>query len=63
MPDGDEKQNLKQAYVDSFRIVWALCCTLRGLTMLISFLTRHHSLDQCLAKDKGIIQFKKGGRR
>jgi hypothetical protein len=60
MPEGTEKQDLKQAYVDSFRIVWAVCCALGGMAMLISLLTRHYSLDQTLATDQGIIESKVG---
>jgi hypothetical protein len=60
LPDGDDKQNLKQAYVDSFCIVWAVCCALGGLAMLISLLTRHHTLDQSLATSQGIIESKQG---
>ena len=59
MPDGAEKTALKQAYTDSLRIVWAVCCALGGVALLISLLTRHHSLDQALDTNQGVIESSK----
>lgn len=61
MPDGADRRDLKQAYADSLRIVWAVCCALAGVALLISILTRHHSLDQALVTDQGLVESKKGG--
>lgn len=54
MPDNAEKRDLRQAYADSLRIVWAVCCALGGVAFLISLLTRHHDLVAAIETKHGI---------
>lgn len=54
MPDGGVEMNLKQAYTDSLRIVWAVCCVIRGVAFLLSFLTEHYDLDRALSTTQGL---------
>ncbi|KAK4200408.1 major facilitator superfamily domain-containing protein [Triangularia verruculosa] len=61
MPDGAEKDNLRQAYADSLRIVWAVCCALAGVAFIVSLWTKHHDLNQALDTKQGIVEGKKGG--
>lgn len=58
MADGPQKTALKQAYVDSLRIVWAVCCALSGAVLLLGFLTKSYSLDQVLVSDQGFREKK-----
>jgi MFS family permease len=60
MPEGTDKHDLKQAYADSLRIVWAVCCALGGVAFITSLLTRHHSLDQALVTDQSLVESKRG---
>jgi len=54
MPEGDVKRDLTQAYADSLRIVWAVCCALGGVAFLVSLFTRHHDLAGALETKHGI---------
>jgi len=54
MPDGVDKQDLKQAYTDSLRIVWAVCCALSGAALLLSLLTKEYDLNLALQGDQGV---------
>ena len=54
MPDGVDKQDLRQAYTDSLRIVWAVCCAISGLALLLSLLTKEYDLNRELEGDQGI---------
>ncbi|KAG6358659.1 hypothetical protein INS49_012177 [Diaporthe citri] len=56
MPDGDDKSDLKQAYADSLRIVWAVCCAVAGVGLLLSLFVQHYSLDQVLNTKQGVIE-------
>jgi hypothetical protein len=62
MPDGQEKEDLQQAYADSLRIVWAVCCGLSGASLIISLLTQSYSIDQDLTTDQGVIEDDKKNR-
>lgn len=58
MHDGQVKGDLKQAYTDSLRIVWAFCCGISGLMFFISLFTESYDLNRtlvtrrCLEKDE-----------
>lgn len=46
MDDNQAKGDLKQAYADSLRIVWAFCCGVSGLMFFISLFTKTYSLGR-----------------
>ncbi|KAJ5153747.1 uncharacterized protein N7500_009186 [Penicillium coprophilum] len=54
MADGADKANLKEAYTDSLRTVWIVCCGVSGVAMLISLLTEHYDLDRALETNQGL---------
>lgn len=54
MADGADKSNLKEAYTDSLRTVWIVCCAVSAVGMLISFLTEHYDLDRALETNQGL---------
>ncbi|KAJ5463669.1 hypothetical protein N7475_008613 [Penicillium sp. IBT 31633x] len=54
MADGDDKANLKQAYTDSLRTVWIVCCAVSGVALLISLFTEHYDLDRALETNQGL---------
>ncbi|OJD12889.1 hypothetical protein AJ78_06585 [Emergomyces pasteurianus Ep9510] len=58
MDDGPEKQHLKEAYTDSLRIVWAVCCALIGLAGLLSLLTESYSLTMEIDSNQTIREKK-----
>lgn len=59
MPDGDDKSNLRTAYTDSLRIVWAVCCAISGVALLLSLLTESYDLNQALSSKQGLRDKKK----
>lgn len=48
MADGANKTHLKEAYTDSLRIVWAVCCAISGVALLFSLMTESYDLDRAL---------------
>ncbi|OCK77281.1 putative siderophore iron transporter [Lepidopterella palustris CBS 459.81] len=54
MPENDVRRDLIQAYADSLRIVWAVCCALGGVAFLVSLFTRHYDLAGALDTKHGI---------
>ena len=58
MPASADKHDLQQAYTDSLRIVWAVCCALVGVGGLLSLWTKEYSLDAALTGDQGIAREK-----
>lgn len=59
MPDGEDKHNLKVAYTDSLRIVWAVCCGVLAVAGLLSVFTESYDLNQAMDTDQGIKEEKK----
>ncbi|KAK2758750.1 hypothetical protein FQN54_003440 [Arachnomyces sp. PD_36] len=59
MPDGDDKHNLKVAYTDSLRIVWAVCCGVLALGGILSAFTESYDLNQAIDTDQGLREEKK----
>ncbi|KAG5290757.1 MFS multidrug transporter [Histoplasma capsulatum G186AR] len=59
MEDGPAKHHLKQAYTDSLRIVWAVCCALIGFAGLLSLLTESYSLTMVIDSDQTIREKEK----
>lgn len=54
MADGPVKVHLKDAYTDSLRIVWAVCCAISGVALLVSFLTESYDIDRALETTQGL---------
>lgn len=54
MAEGADKVHLKDAYTDSLRIVWAVCCAISGVALLLSLLTESYDLDQALETKQGL---------
>lgn len=60
MPEGQDRDDLRQAYTDSLRIIWAVCCALSGVALLISLLTRSYSIDVELNTSHGVVEGRGG---
>ncbi|KAL7941873.1 major facilitator superfamily domain-containing protein [Trichoderma barbatum] len=56
MTDGQDKHDLQQAFVDSLRIVWAVCCILAGFGFFLSLFNQKYNIDRELNSDQGIIE-------
>ncbi|KAJ5581093.1 hypothetical protein N7450_007394 [Penicillium hetheringtonii] len=54
MPDGIDKINLKDAYTDSLRIVWVVCCAISAIALVFSLLTQDYDLDRALETEQGL---------
>ena len=54
MDDGIEKTQLKMAYTDSLRIVWAVCCGISGVALALSAFTQAYDLDRALDTTQGL---------
>ncbi|KAJ6103473.1 hypothetical protein N7486_005900 [Penicillium sp. IBT 16267x] len=54
MADGATKLHLKEAYTDSLRIVWVVCCAISGVALLFSLLTESYDLDKALQTSQGL---------
>ncbi|KAJ5781197.1 hypothetical protein N7457_006357 [Penicillium paradoxum] len=54
MADGAEKANLKEAYTDSLRTVWIVCCGVSGVALVISLFTQHYDLDRAMETEQGL---------
>ncbi|KAJ5641382.1 hypothetical protein N7490_005382 [Penicillium lividum] len=54
MADGATKLNLKEAYTDSLRIVWVVCCAISGVALLFSLLTQSYDLDRVQETSQGL---------
>ncbi|KAJ9210636.1 hypothetical protein DTO166G4_7779 [Paecilomyces variotii] len=61
MPDGPNKSDLKQAYTDSLRIVWAVSCAICGVAGLFSLLTQKYDLNRALETSQGLRAEKSTG--
>ena len=58
-PDAGMKQDLKDAYADSLRIVWAVCCALAGCAMLFSIFTQEYDLNRAMQPVQGFAREEK----
>lgn len=54
MEDGTTKQDLRTAYADSLRIIWAVCCAFSAVGFLFSLWTKEYDVDQALTSDQGL---------
>jgi hypothetical protein len=61
MAGGRDKNDLQNAYTDSLRIIWGVCCALAGVTMFLSVLTKEYDLNQDMETDQGLIKERKSG--
>jgi hypothetical protein len=59
MPDGNDKNDLRTAYTDSLRIVWAVCCAISGVALMASLLTESYDLNRALSSNQGLRDKKK----
>lgn len=50
---GPVKEDLRQAYADSLKIVWAFCSGISGLIFIISLFTRSYDLNQNMTTGEG----------
>ncbi|OJJ95793.1 hypothetical protein ASPACDRAFT_81835 [Aspergillus aculeatus ATCC 16872] len=50
---GPVKVELQQAYADSLRIVWAFCCGISGLMLIVSPFTQSYDLNRVLVTKQG----------
>jgi hypothetical protein len=53
MHDSKVKGDLRQAYADSLKIVWAFCCGISGLIFFISLFTETYDLNRTLVTKQG----------
>lgn len=58
MADGAIKSDLKEAYTDSLRIVWVVCCGVSGVALLVSLLTQPYDLNRALETRQGLRKVK-----
>lgn len=61
MPEGQDRDDLRHAYTDSLRIIWAVCCALSGAALLISLLTQSYSIDVELNTSHGVVEGRGAG--
>ncbi|KAL4805372.1 major facilitator superfamily domain-containing protein [Aspergillus unguis] len=54
MPDGQQKSELKVAYTDSLRIVYAVCCAVCGVAGVLSLWTQSYDLNRALETTQGL---------
>jgi MFS family permease len=59
MSDGQSKHDLRQAYTDSLRIIWAFCCAISAVALVFSFWTKEYDIDRALKTDQGLQEKKK----
>ncbi|KAL2865207.1 major facilitator superfamily-domain-containing protein [Aspergillus lucknowensis] len=52
MPDGPDKLNMRTAYTDSLRIVYAVCCAVCGVAFALSLLTESYDLNRALESNQ-----------
>jgi MFS family permease len=58
MAEGATKSHLKEAYTDSLRIVWVVCCAISGVALLFSLLTESYDLDRVQETSQGLREEK-----
>ncbi|KAL4953502.1 major facilitator superfamily domain-containing protein [Aspergillus filifer] len=54
MPEGLEKLQLRTAYADSLRIVYAVCCAVSGVALVLSIFTESYDLNRALSTTQGL---------
>ncbi|KAF7586628.1 hypothetical protein BBP40_008550 [Aspergillus hancockii] len=54
MPDGVDKDDLKQAFTDSLRAVWVVFCVLSAISAILSSVTKEYTLDRAMAAGRPI---------
>ncbi|KAL4799563.1 major facilitator superfamily domain-containing protein [Aspergillus venezuelensis] len=54
MPEGLEKVQLRTAYTDSLRIVYAVCCAVSGVALFLSVFTESYDLNRALVTTQGL---------
>jgi hypothetical protein len=54
MPAGQTKQELRQAYTDSLKVVWAVMCALSGVAFIGSVFLKKTSLEREHRTEHGV---------
>ncbi|KAL4919045.1 major facilitator superfamily domain-containing protein [Aspergillus aurantiobrunneus] len=54
MDDGLRKEQLKQAYADSLRIIWAFMAGISGVGLALSVLVKKYDLNRALRTEQGV---------
>lgn len=54
MESGLPKTHLKEAYTDSLRIVWVVCCGISAVALILSLLTKPYDLNRALESAQGL---------
>ena len=54
MPAGETKQELRQAYTDSLKVVWAVMCALSGIALIGSVFVKKTSLEREHRTEQGV---------
>lgn len=58
-PDGQNKLDLRTAYVDSVRVIFIVLCALSAVALVSSFFIKNYDLNRALETEQGIVQGKK----
>ena len=58
-PDGQNKLDLRTAYVDSVRLIYIVLCALAGVALFASLFIKGYSLDRALDTEQGFKHEKK----
>lgn len=60
-PDGQDKLDLRTAYVDSVRLIFIVLCALAGVALFASLFIKGYSLDTAMDTEQGFKHKKKSG--
>jgi MFS family permease len=58
-PEGQNKLDLRTAYVDSVRVIFIVLCALSAVALVSSFFIKSYDLNRALETEQGIVQGKK----
>ncbi|KAL8802998.1 MAG: hypothetical protein Q9200_006387 [Gallowayella weberi] len=59
MQDGVVKEDMKHAYADSLKVVWATMCGLAAVGLILSFWTKGLDMNKPLETEQGFLEEKK----
>jgi MFS family permease len=58
-PDGQDKLDLRTAYIDSVRVIFIVLCALAGVALVSSFFIKSYDLNRALETEQGFKAEKK----
>jgi MFS family permease len=58
-PDGQDKLDLRTAYIDSVRVIFIVLCALAGVALISSFFIKSYDLNRALETEQGFKAEKK----